>query len=187
VTRAAHHLAMMTQQLGFSVLTAPIAAIDRRALSQAWYSALHLARDSGKRETPKPVIALKPSIERESSLTAPLTSVKERCSAPSCVRLKSISTRSGACAVSDRRSLRSSLARKIESVFLRPGVETRRATFTINANAARVHVTLARTARGLALVAVCAPCARETVARALEQARYALAARGIALDARVQE
>ena len=35
---------MMTQQLEVSILAAPLAAIDRRALSQAWYSALHLAR-----------------------------------------------------------------------------------------------------------------------------------------------
>ena len=39
-----HHRAMMTQQLEVSILAAPLAAIDRRALSQAWYSALHLAR-----------------------------------------------------------------------------------------------------------------------------------------------
>ena len=38
-----HHRSMMTQQLEVSILAAPLAAIDRRALSQAWYSALHLA------------------------------------------------------------------------------------------------------------------------------------------------
>src|SRR6202034_3463065 len=43
ITGRWHHRAMMTQQLEVSILAAPLAAIDRRALSQAWYSALHLA------------------------------------------------------------------------------------------------------------------------------------------------
>ncbi len=30
----------MTQQLEVSILAAPLAAIDRRVLSQAWYAAL---------------------------------------------------------------------------------------------------------------------------------------------------
>src|ERR1700678_3424391 len=36
---------MMTDRLRVSVVAAPLAAIDPRALSQAWYSALHLARE----------------------------------------------------------------------------------------------------------------------------------------------
>ena len=44
ITGPWHHRSMMTQQLEVSILAAPLAAIDRRALSQAWYSALHLAR-----------------------------------------------------------------------------------------------------------------------------------------------
>ncbi|HEY1429269.1 MAG TPA: hypothetical protein VGF18_06830, partial [Candidatus Tumulicola sp.] len=36
----------MTEQLRVSIVAAPLAAIDPRALSQAWYSALHLARES---------------------------------------------------------------------------------------------------------------------------------------------
>ncbi len=41
--RSAKIETMMTQQLHVSILAAPLAAIDPRALSQAWYSALRLA------------------------------------------------------------------------------------------------------------------------------------------------
>src|SRR5579863_7674683 len=34
---------MITQELQVSILAAPLAAMDRRALSQAWYSALGIA------------------------------------------------------------------------------------------------------------------------------------------------
>ncbi len=177
---------MMTQQLGFSVLTAPIAAIDRRALSQAWYSALHLAHGSANQEAPKRIAALKSRGESQHTVSSGRGGVAVHGGTLPRVHRQSIPERRDATPV-DRRSLRSPLARKIEHVFLRPNAETKRATFTIDAGSARVHVTMQRTAHGLRLVAVCPPRVRQTVAHALEQARYALAARGIALNARVTE
>ena len=59
ITGRWHHRAMMTQQLEVSILAAPLAAIDRRVLSQAWYSALRLARDDAEaaRRTRAPAAA----------------------------------------------------------------------------------------------------------------------------------
>jgi hypothetical protein len=128
---------MITQQLGYSILTAPLAAIDRRALSQAWYSALHLARSG-----------------------FPVANVPQQLSK----------------------------ARTAEA--LDPARPVRRATFsfagTREGTRARVHVALQSGASGMRLVAVCPAALRAGVARALDQARYALALRGIVLVGVVQ-
>lgn len=177
---------MMTQQLGFSVLTAPIAAIDRRALSQAWYSTLHLAtQQPSKQETPR----LRVAVERRTLHRANVP-VERRTNAFGTVpalQARPVKSVRGDVFSVDRRSSRSPLARKIEHTFLRPNIAAPRAAFTIDGTAARVHVTMQRTRSGLHLVAVCPPHVRVSVARALEEARYALAERGIAIDARISE
>jgi hypothetical protein len=176
---------MITQQLGYSILTAPLAAIDRRALSQAWYSALRLARN------------------------VPATAVREPSSVPKAARIgsrplphhetgrardplgtsKALRASGGAHTVAgpvERRAGRLPLARRIEWAFLDPARKIRRATFTLDGTNARVHVALQTGASGMRLVAVCPPTLRAGVARALDQARYALAVRGITLSVAVQ-
>ena len=83
--------------------------------------------------------------------------------------------------------MRSPLARRIESVFLDPARRSERASFTIEGSRARIHVALQSSPAGLRLVAVCAPEVRPQVAKALDQVRYALAVRGIALRTDVAE
>ncbi len=177
---------MMTQQLGFSVLTAPIAAIDRRALSQAWYSALHLARQSPQQQTAKSASVREEAAHRKPAPLTERSGIRPTASLGAGLRAAPHSRRADATPV-ERRSLRSPLARKIEHLFLRPNDTTTRATFTIDGSSARVHVSMQQTRSGLRLVAVCSSRARESVARALEQARYSLAARGIAIDAQIAE
>src|SRR5262249_9260843 len=120
---------MMTQQLGFSILTAPVAAIDRRSLSQAWYSALHLARNASleppatpKHEAgtlqPRAVTPLRTSSFERKEIAMPRSSR---------VRIESDRKRAGE-ASTDRRALRSPLARKIERAFLDPRLHVRHAT-----------------------------------------------------------
>jgi hypothetical protein len=174
---------MMTQQLGFSILTAPIAALDRRALSQAWYSALYLARDPASpaaqaKQPPGGAVA-----QTSGSVEPKRDPKRERLQLKATAASEHAPVRAQPREV-DRRSLRSPLARKIERAFLRPAPRPVRSTFTLGGEA-RVHVTLQSAGGGLRLIAVCAPRCREAVARALEEARYALAARGISLDARV--
>ena len=87
----------------------------------------------------------------------------------------------------ERRLLRSPLARKIERAFLHPAQRCERATFTLDGTAARVHVTLQGSGTDLRLVAICPAAVRARVARALEEARYALAVRGVACVLDVRE
>lgn len=180
----AHHCTMTTQQLGFSVLSAPLASLDRRALSQAWYSALHFA-SSQARET---FVKLDPAaMERTAAKSGPANEAPaQRNVRAALVPRSAAPPRSGAIE-NDRRLVRSPLARKIERAFLHPNRRLQRATFSIGTDASRVHVSLQQSGNGLRLVAVCAPPHRTEVARALEQARYALATRGIALGVVISE
>ncbi|HEY5425496.1 MAG TPA: hypothetical protein VIJ77_03005 [Candidatus Tumulicola sp.] len=175
---------MMTQQLRASILSAPLAAIDRRALSQAWYSALHLAR----RETapaPPSNRAAKPAIAPAGPIQTGGVAGRQFTAAAAPAPLHAVSTRArnaGAHGGADRRAPRSPLARKIERTFFGPRAGVERSTFSIGEDAARVHVMLQNRGERLRLVAICAPAHKAAVARALAQVRFALASRGIALD-----
>ncbi len=176
---------MMTQQIGFSVLSAPLAAIDRRALSEAWYSALHLAKGNAA-EAPrsKPV---KPSgAVHAKAATAPAQrSTADAVHFPPRAAAQQRDRQNEAQLV-ERRAMRSPLARKIESTFLHPSRSVQRATFTIDGTQNRVHIALQTSGSQLRLIAICPPSVRTAVARALEEARYALAERGITLSAETE-
>ncbi len=180
---------MMTQQLRFSVLSAPLAAIDRRALSQAWYSALFRAHDGA----PADAGVTRREIGTGCEADAPSRAAGGR---PISQRGEAIARRPRPTARTqpapfgphlDRRVPRSPLARRIERVFLHPSKPCERASFTLDGSAARVHVTLRRIGGTLRLVAICPPAARARVARALEEARFSLAARGIVCALDVKE
>ncbi len=174
---------MMTQQIGFSVLSAPLAAIDRRALSQAWYSALHCARAQGRAARPVPD-PLRASVEAEGGAVR-AGEVDDRSRSHAVATERRAAERCGEsrdrCApnVPERRLARSALSQKIERTLLLPAKRAERATFTVDGTNARVHVTLQGAEGELRLVAVCPPALYARVARALEEARYALAARGL--------
>lgn len=177
---------MMTQQLGFSILTAPLAAIDRRALSQAWYSALHVAQTGGTHSEVARARVETPGVERAAHPSERLEPphVMQRdaraSSRPGAVKLRVLAS-------PERRAERSALARHIERTFLNPMARTQRATFTIDGTRTRVHVALQTTPAGVRIVAVCPASIQARVSRALDEARYALAARGITLRSDVSE
>jgi hypothetical protein len=178
---------MGTDELRFSIITAPIAAIDRRALSQAWYSALHRAGGAAAGAQP-----LRYSGETQSQ--APLRGRSLRSAESNTLIARvDVARRSNATPIRagepmiDRRAPRSSLSRCIERRFLDPRVCARRATFELGAGGARVHVVLQSSGASVRIVAFCAREQRDRVARALAQARYALARYGIALDATTEE
>ena len=173
---------MMTHELEVSILAAPLEAIDRRVLSQAWYSALHhvdATRQSREvkvqRRSPMACAAYRnvPSIQRAAATTY--------LQAQRSVRTV------GHAAFGElqvlRRSQKSRLAAGIERAFGAASTP-RRATFSLGRGNARVHVVLQTTPAGTMLVALCRPELRADVGQALAQARAALAARGIALDLR---
>jgi hypothetical protein len=174
----------ISEQLQFSVLTTPVAALDRRALSQAWYSALYgngsgTAAKLQKRQPQKPCgVAHSPRPHGAVHVAA------AQSRQPLAPRLPSSASQAqSAAAPADRRAPRSPLARKIERAFLHPKRASRKASFTIEGEGGRVHVLMRSQGPRLKLIAICPPKSRSQVAAALAQARYALALRGIDLDA----
>jgi hypothetical protein len=175
-----------TQQIGISVLCAPLAAIDRRSLSQAWYSALHLARDG----SPPRCTTARRGPENPTPASAPASagssSHRAAASAPAILKpSRRAPVRAGA--TLERRAPRMPLARRIERALFERAPSAARTTFAVGKGGGRVVVVLHFTGERIRLVALCSPTLRRTVASALDQARFALADRGIALDTGVLE
>ena len=175
----------MQHSHGVAVVATHLAALDRRALSQAWYSALHLA----ERTVPaRRNVATPPSLgtpaktpaaacRGEAGHGAPVATsraVREPRSAPRSARSDGHPT--GA----ERRAPRSELARRIERGVARRRAMDGNAAFAVRAGDARVHIVVRCSGARTRIVAVCSPPLRERVERALAQARFALAGRGAA-------
>lgn len=175
----------ISEHLQFSVLTAPVAAIDRRGLSQAWYSALYRASGEPARQA-----QARRGLLREKPYAAN-TIVKS--SEPRTHRAelsKAVAARKDGDLVGsavERRAPRSALARKIERALLHPAARTRKGFFTIEGPGGRVHILLREQGTRVQLIAICSPKAKTQVSAALEQARYALAARGVHIEAQTRE
>jgi hypothetical protein len=169
----------VSEDLQFSILSAPVASFDRRALSQAWYSALYGSAASS---------AESGSMQRNGC--APKTAMKQRATSRSAVQRTTMAQSSAAVGHPqtarfgdiERRASRSPLARKIERAFLHPRAAVRKAAFTIEGAQGRVQVLLQSRGARIKLIAICPAKARNEVAIALAQARYALAQRGIDLE-----
>jgi hypothetical protein len=185
---------MMTQQLEVSILAAPLAAIDPRALSQAWYSALGLVprtpdarRAAGRMQTP--------ACARVRAGSREETKVMSRATGESRallgIRLKKSEPRAleDECRSTLRRQVLDALplAVRIARAFSDPRWRPKRATFSMGRGNARVHVILQTKGDSTTLVAVCRPELRAIVGRALTDARIALAARGIGVEVLAQE
>jgi hypothetical protein len=174
---------MMTQQLHVSVLAAPLAAIDRRALSEAWYSALHLAHERRSTATPlhtaqRASILRSPRDRNEPNVTAP--------SAPD-IRQQRLTrdlraASNGGGETLDLQVRRSKLGRRIARVFSKPHAVPKRVTLSLGRGSARVHVILQTKGNRVMLVAICRPELRPCVARALEHARVALRSGGVGVE-----
>jgi hypothetical protein len=177
---------MMMQQLEVSILAAPLAAIDRRALSQAWYSALHLARPDGNlvssREGGPRMVAMpsdatpKRDTQSASPRAAGTRAAHFKRSKASKITVQPNQPR----ILADRDAVPLSL--RIERRFAYSASQIKRATFSMGRGEARVHVILQTNGNVATLVALCRPQMRAVVARALAHARFALAARGFVLD-----
>ncbi|MGA8575074.1 MAG: hypothetical protein WB609_05205 [Candidatus Cybelea sp.] len=177
---------MMTNQLDVSILAAPLAAIDRRALSQAWYSALRLvpqvspSAPSSARRRESAVLCGAARRFGPGATRRPNTGV---------LRLRVISKtptvpngdRDGTVAMRQAGS-RARLAERIERTFSDPRTKPKRATFSLGRGRARVHVVLQTGGGRTTLLAICRPELRAVVARALVQARIALANRGVGIE-----
>jgi hypothetical protein len=174
---------MMTQPLRASIVSAPLAAIDRRELSQAWCSALGYASNAPRSRDPQ---------RRRAALPAPTSTRRELRSstvatirsAPAFERLAASRTqRSVVTAERNVSTAHMRLARAILRAFATPARPPLHAAVRIEGSGGRVLLLLRETAGALRLVAICRPEQRALVARALDRASRVLAARGIGVVA----
>jgi hypothetical protein len=117
------------------------------------------------------------------ALAAPHEARARTAPAPFPARAGAASSRVPVGAIAERRSPRTPVARRIERAVLERRGPSAPSSWAIGSGAGRAIVVVQNAGGRVRLIALCAPPAREAVARALEQARYALAGRGIALDA----
>ena len=176
---------MMTQQLHVSILAAPLAAIDPRALSQAWYSALRLAHCAPAVSDAAGGCATASRLHACIAGQASGTIARPAVISPSGSRRARGEERPAAVDQLKRRGARAPLARRIERVFA-ASTPPQRATFSLGHGTARVHVILQTSGRGSTLVALCRPELESIVSRALALAGQALAARGIVVEMRAR-
>lgn len=178
----------ITQHLEFSVLTAPLAAVDRRGLSQAWYSALY-GESASPAQTPpsKTSSGFAPSLHvaaKRPQGQAAEAPKRPAAFNPAPGRKADVLAPNG---TPERRALRSPLARKIERAFLDPKTRAQNAFFALEGGEGRVQVLLRSHGSNVKLVALCPRKAIKQVAAALAQVRYALARRGIALETELRD
>jgi hypothetical protein len=169
----------MQHTTGVAVVATHLADTDRRALSQAWYSALHLADHAPtKRRTliaPASRVAAAggPSGPSDAS---PIRPNDEPVHARDVAR--NAESRRGGSADPGRRAARTELAQRIERALTRRPARAE-ASFAVRGPGGRVHLVVRTEGARTRVVAVCAPPLRERVERALAHARFALAGRGV--------
>jgi len=164
----------------FELVSVPSPLVDRRALSQAWYDALHL---SGSRESKARPLSLQTprrgdAPEQRRSQAATISAAR---TAPS----RASGARSGAGAPEravsrpyERRRPMSALAATIVERLLARAAHR---SIVLPIAEGRVFLSVRREAGGIRLVALCPSAARARVEAALAQARFALAATGMAI------
>jgi hypothetical protein len=172
----------MQQTTGVAVLATHLAHTDRRALSQAWYSALHLAESTPLRRraplaSPTPSPGAPPGAARATG-AAPATPAP-RAARPAHAAVAPRDGKPGAACGALERRAPSELARRIERALTHRSPHEKAASFTVSAADGRVHLMVRSDGVRTRVVAVCAPPLRERVERALAQVRFALAGRGV--------
>jgi hypothetical protein len=170
----------MQHTIGVAVVATHLAGTDRRALSQAWYSALHLAE--------RPPAAMHAPSAAESFRAAPSGTRNPSAAARQLANDTAREARRTArgatvrhdphAAGAERRIPKTELARRIERALTRRLPHTA-ASFAVRGGGGRVALIVRTDGAFTRIVAVCAPPLRERVERALAQARFALAARGV--------
>lgn len=159
-----------TQALEHGLVAAPIAAIDRRSLSQAWYSALGLSQQGNPRtavarrataQMPAPAVRRSPDAQRTTLSNAPAARATVSSTAPA-----RSSSRAATEPLPFSRSI--PLAKRIERTLERRPLP-KRATLVLDGNGGRVHVLIQRCGSRLRIVTVCRRAVRDVVARALSE------------------
>jgi hypothetical protein len=173
---------MQTTSGGIAVVTTTLAQTDRRALSQAWYSALHLA-ESNPARTAKPPRGATAAASRapRPSVAGAIRAPRANATAARIVR-GSDATRTPEVRT-ERRLPAGVLGRRIAKLVARPAAPAQSRAATVSVRGARVHVIVRTHGSATRIVALCPPPLEARVARALAQARFALASRGVRVEA----
>jgi hypothetical protein len=174
---------MTTATRSVAVVATRLPSIDRRALSQAWFSALHLAQ-------PRSGSAVRAAHSAALPVTGlPLTPARTAAppAAPAPAPRGNGSFRRGPAAgpangfaAAERRAPAGELSRRIERAVARHAAcpPLRTTAVAIAAAGGRVHVLVRTDGATTRIIALCAPALRERVDRALAHARFVLAAAG---------
>lgn len=179
-------MTMMHAPTGVAVVATQLPGTDRRALSQAWYSALHLTeRGHARPHSPFGFRAASdagepqaPASARAASMHVPPRAMS-RPRAGHSAKLGLPEERRAPCTALTRRIVRALAPRPRAPIV--PS-----ASLAIKVGAGRVHL-LVRTDGGTTrIVALCAPALKARVESALAQARFTLAAAGVAFAADVR-
>lgn len=172
------------QPSAISVVATQLAQTDRRTLSQAWFDALHLAHETAPLRSRVPShesVTHEPAYASHEAHATPTLTAQRHADMRVAVR----SDERTLPIERERRSQRSELARRIERAIVRR-TPAPLASLAIRADAGRVHLLVRSEGGRTRIVALCLPAQRGAVEAALAQARFALARRGIVLDADVR-
>jgi hypothetical protein len=165
---------MTTASGGVAVIAADVARTDRRALSEAWYSTLHLARTG----TPAPSTARPRPHAAQAAPAAPRRAHAPAAPSPQPPARRSRPLPRVAAAPADvGRRAPVEAARGVERALAALAGAPRSARAqTIEVAGGRVRLLVRRDGGTTRVVALCSAALREPVERALAGARYALAA-----------
>jgi len=174
---------MQTTTGGVAVVTTTLAQTDRRALSQAWYSALHLA-ETAKPHTGTSARGPSPAERNDARVASPHPIAGPRVSSDACRVVRRFAAPRAPGIAPERRLPPGGLGRRIAKLVARPALapDAARAQ-TVSVRGARVHVIVRTQGNATRIVALCPPPLEARVARALAQARFALATRGVRVEA----
>jgi hypothetical protein len=167
--------------LQISVLSAPVAAFDRRALSEAWYSALYGASTPAADLPPqKPRLTVSARRPASGATTAASSGPPGGGATVATLAVHPRTAAHGAARELERRAHPSKLADRIVHALLRGG-PAKPAWLSLGNARGRVRIFLQCDDGGTRLVALCAPRDAAQVRAALAQARFELARLGISL------
>jgi hypothetical protein len=172
----------MQHTTGVAVVAAQLADTDRRALSQAWYSALHLAgRAPAAPRAPHAPTPFEPARSGARAAIRANDAPQQRTNdvARSARGTAKTARAEAGGAGPERRTPKTELARRIERGLTRRLPRAAPASFAVRGAGGRVHVLVRSDGARARVVAVCAPPLRERVERALAHARFALAGCGV--------
>jgi hypothetical protein len=183
VTLAPEELEMTTASDRVAVIATQVAQTDRRALSEAWYSALHLARDAAPLPRPaaRNALVTQPSALKPQAAHSP-AGAGRLVPRPAARPVRGAEAHN---AVPDERRRPASetdrrIQRAVATLSARRPVP---AAHTVDIAGGRVRLLVHHDGRQTRIVALCSGPLREQVERALASARFTLAATGATVGA----